>query len=291
VRSTGDSIASIDAGIRVVTFGRSIADSAVAVESSHQSIHLSKSATDTGQAADSNVRITSRSRVTADRAILLDSVTRGGLTAARSSPDHANAEDVTTRSLSFSRVASSDSVSETEIINRVGLLIESTDPAIALDTIHRTSSTTRAGTETTTTSDSNAHTLTRGRITSDASRTTDTIAEATVIYCMGQLIWVVGEINSLQNHPQFTKVEYLPSEPINNLRVFEGRLFPRYNKGGVFPSLISYPSSTLYPSGGEPDVFSFQLTSYPWSVNKPRQTTNINQGLEPFPNPFAAGSA
>jgi hypothetical protein len=72
---------------------------------------------------------------------------------------------------------------------------------------------------------------------------------------MGYLIWPERGDGLLQNHPQFTHQKELPISPINLLRIFEGRMFPR-TEG--------------------PDVFSFQLTAYPLSVNKPRQTTNVN---------------
>jgi hypothetical protein len=84
---------------------------------------------------------------------------------------------------------------------------------------------------------------------------------------MGYLIWPERNDDVPQNHPVFTHVKELPISPINLLRVFEGRIFTR-TEG--------------------PDAFAFQLTAYPWSVNKPRQTTNMSQGLEPPLNPFAS---
>jgi hypothetical protein len=184
------------------------------------------------ESVDRGSRIVNLQKVAVDNSLSTDSESRGALHFVRVSSDSSDVTDVSSRgSLNFTRLAS-DLESTTDATQRGVISFQRTvtDSLPALDT--------------------NTVVRTLFRRGNDAAVFVTLTPLATVAQNMGYLIWATDAGNVLQ---QYTG-KPLEEEPINELKVFEGRLFPRSGKD-------------------ESDVFSYQLTSYPISVNTPHQTT------------------
>jgi hypothetical protein len=195
-------------------------------------------------------------------------------------PDAAASEDSSVRLVRLSRAVSETSLS-TEVPHGIAnLLVYAFDPSISTEIPHGIAGLLVSASDANKVSDTGTHVTTYVRRASDIAQMITLFSEGKVDFNMGYLIWPEDPDNVLENHPLFTGLEALPIAPTNLLRVFEGKIFPQHHKGAVYPGWDLHPSDSLFPSEGEPDIFSFQLTSYPWTVNQPRQTTNINQGLE-----------
>lgn len=185
---------------------------------------------DMAETIDHDSRTLSLFKNTLNNAIAVDSDLRDILHFSRTSNDASHQVDITTRgNQNFVRSAAD---------------IESTTDATSRGVI----SFHRILTDTSLTSDANIIIRTLFRRGNDTAVFITSPSLSRVSYNMGYLIWATDAGNLLQPYSS----RMLKKEPINELRIFEGKVLPRTN---------------------EPDVFSYQLTSYPLSVNKPRQQT------------------
>lgn len=235
-RSVADIIVSRDTIGRRDNLVRAIVDQSVAVDLNKLNIALHKTASDASVSADSSKPLSSRARRSQDVSELHDLSARGPSHLVKSATEASVLLDSNVRRLSLPVLISESAKASDSGLRIVNLFASMSDRALALDVGHVLNKLRTSAADTITIADSAKGIYTRPLFGTETALMVDTIVDTTT-RSMGSIIWV-------EKNGEFVEV-------INNLQVYEGKIFP-------------------YPEG---DVFSYQLTKYPISVNQPRLTT------------------
>lgn len=298
-RSTKDAIVTIDAASRLLAFTRLIADTSTATDATLVRKALHKTTADVVASVDSINRTTSHHRSASDISAETDTARRI-LGLFKHMADTALSVEAATRNIHFGGRTGHDNAAISDSVARIAHLHVTTgDSAHLADEARHRTFTARSAVDEATLVEAATYKRTFPRSGFDNAVTTDRVV-AFLVRNMGRLVWVLGTDTLLS---PFTNAQlvtngnaFVPTTLItgqerqiieNNLKE-SGATFGQTEIASVNlpePQLILNPGGakvlnelqvyegTLQSRGDEPDVFSYQLTSFPDSVNKPRQMT------------------